>query len=56
MKNIDKVRKMSAEGIIALFCPSECPPEGNGAGGECDEMLCDGCWIAWLNQEAEVEE
>ena len=30
-----------------------CPPEDNSTSGECDNMLCDGCWRAWLLEEVE---
>lgn len=53
MKNIDRVRKMSAEELLALFGTCYCPPNKPHCVTEDDDRDCYRCWMQWLNKEAE---
>ena len=69
MKNIDKVRQMSAEELLELFFDpmekirdysaedfvSYLSPQNCPPDVECGDLAdgCNGCWIEWLNKEVE---
>ena len=52
--NADRIRAMSDEELTALFADDEraCPPSHR----HCSKYVnkCDGCWLEWLQQPAEV--
>ena len=51
--NLNVVKTMSAEEIVRLFNPSNCPPDYNPGFCYPDDADCGLCWIGWLEEQAQ---
>ena len=49
MTNLDMIRQLPAEDLVALLLRGSCPPPREGRCG----TTCLDCWIMWFNEEAE---
>ena len=50
MTNLEMVRQLPAEDLVALLFRGSCPPP---RGGRCPDATCRDCWLMWLKEEAE---